>query len=63
MLTILRKFPKKVDIITASLEEEKSTIHQVKKKYDQAVEAYKNNLKQLEEEKKTNDQWRNKQKD
>lgn len=63
MLTVLRKFPKKVETITGVLEAEKSTIHEVKKRYDQVMEAYGIKYRQLEEEKKANDQWRLKQKD
>jgi len=47
LLTVLRKFPKKVETITGVLEAEKSTIHEVKKRYDQVMEAYGIKYRQL----------------
>jgi hypothetical protein len=49
LLTILKKFPQKVDDITGKLESEKSTIHDVKKRYDQVTDAYGVKYRQLEE--------------
>lgn len=62
-MTILKKFPQKVDDITGKLEAEKATIHEVKKRFDHVTETYGAKYRQLEEEKKANDQWRLKQKD
>jgi len=45
----LKKFPQKVDDITGKLEAEKSTIHEVKKRYDQVTETYGAKYRQLEE--------------
>jgi hypothetical protein len=63
LLTIMKKFPQKVDEITGKLDSEKATIHEVKKKFEQVTEAYAVKYRQLDEEKKCNDQWRLKQKE
>ncbi len=59
----MKKFAQKVDDITGKLDSEKATIHEVKKKFEQITEAYTVKNRQLEEEKKGNDQWRLKQKE